>query len=88
MEKRFEELKNHSRQTGQEDQNLEYHQTAGESNCFPSPQAACPWSHMQQTKDGKQSPEEPENTKEVMEREPHKLVYELLGSTPGVHTRI
>ena len=43
---------------------------------------------MQQTKDGKQRPEEPESAKEVTAREPHKLVYELLGSAPGVHTRI
>ena len=34
MEKQFEELKNHSRETREEDQNLEYHQTAGESNFF------------------------------------------------------
>lgn len=43
---------------------------------------------MQQTKDGKRSPEEAESTTEVMEREPQKHAYELLGSTPGVHTRI
>ena len=43
---------------------------------------------MQQTKDGKQRPEEPESAEEATAREPHKRVCELLGSAPGVHAQI
>ena len=87
MEKPFEELRNHSRQTREEEQNLEYQQTAGDLSFSRVLKLLALGLTCSRPRMGNR-PEEPESAEEATAREPHKRVCELLGSARGVHARI